>query len=71
MTRLDGLTLQQHRVALLIAQCWTVKQIAAELHISVQAVHDHIDAIALAWALDVTRDVRAQIVRRLAQRPAA
>lgn len=71
MTRVDGLTFRQLEVARLVADCLTVKQVATTLGISARAVHRHIETIAYRWQLDPTKDTLAQIVKRLARRPAA
>lgn len=60
-----GLTPRQWEVALHVAECEPVKDIAAKLHISVFTVHSHIDSIVHTWALNPTREAQSQIVRRV------
>jgi DNA-binding NarL/FixJ family response regulator len=67
----DGLTPRQLEVARLIADCLTVKQIAATLHVTRQSIEDHVEAIVVAWQLDTGRDVAIQIALRYKQRHAA
>ncbi len=58
------LTVQQHRVARLIAECAKNSQIAAVMGLSVSTIEGHITEIAAAWNLDSEKNLRAQIVRK-------
>jgi DNA-binding NarL/FixJ family response regulator len=62
---LEPLSPQQSKVASLIAQGWTDKQIGAELHIASATVRWHVTRIAQRLHLDLARDVRVQIATRL------
>ena len=64
MTRPDGLTPQQGRVAEMVARGRTDKQIAAALQIGVEAVAFHVRRIVVAWKLDASSNRRVQITRR-------
>lgn len=61
----DGLTNQQYRVARLVADGKTDRQIAAALGIEEQTVRFHIWRIALAWQLDPQGNTRVQIATRV------
>lgn len=72
--RLRALTPRQLEVALLIAEDFTVKQIATKLAVTVFTVHNHVDHIVHVWDLDPTRDAKTQIAKRvlgLVSRPRA
>jgi DNA-binding NarL/FixJ family response regulator len=57
----DSLTRHQFRVAQLIAQAATSKQIAATLGMTDGNVERHVCQIAKAWNLDRCRNIRVQI----------
>ena len=52
-------------VAVLLAEGYTDKQIAASLEIAENTVGNHITAIAVALKLDRTRNIRVQIATRV------
>lgn len=61
----NGLTPQQARVAMMVANGNTDKQIASALAIHVQTVRFHIRRIAARWNLDPKRVTRIQIAQRV------
>lgn len=65
MTRPDGLTPQQARVAMMVAAGAPDKKIASFLGISVQTVRFHIRRIALRWELDPEKVTRVEIANRV------
>ena len=69
----DGLTERQLEVARLVADCYTVKQIAARMGITERSIHRHIDHLVYVWHLDPSKDAMRQIALRvtLLMRPAA
>ena len=66
MTGVMGLTRRQERVALLIAEGWQDKQIAALLGVRPQTIRQVVMRIAIVWRLDRARNIRVQIARRVA-----
>lgn len=60
-----GLTPQQFRVAELVANGLTDKEIAGRLTVSRSCIAFHVRRIALRWNLDKQRDARVQITRRI------
>lgn len=60
-----GLTVRQWEVAVHVAACEPVKDIAGALHISVSTVHSHINNIFHVWDLNPRREAQSQIVRRM------
>lgn len=67
MTETRALTTQQQRVAHLVAEYATNKQIAAALGISERRVEVHISDIVDRWHLDRSRNLRTQILATYAQ----
>lgn len=65
MTRPNGLTPQQARVAIMVAAGETDKAIAEHLGVHVQTVRFHIRRIAIAWELDPAKVTRIQIAQRV------
>lgn len=61
--KIDGLTPQQHRVAVLVARGKTDEEIRAELHIGKTALWLHIKRISSTWKL--TGNARVQIANRI------
>lgn len=70
MTRPDGLTPQQARIALMVAAHKTDQQIAAQLDIGERTVRWHIQRIVVAWQLDPSKVIRTQIAERVPKRAA-
>lgn len=60
-----ALTFRQRQVARYVADCYTNKQIASELGISIRQVETYIAGIAARWRLDRSRNIRSQITRRV------
>lgn len=60
-SRVTRLTERQRAVALLIADGFTDKQIAARLTISADTVGVHVHRIGIALRVDPSRNVRVQI----------
>lgn len=61
------LTDQERDVARRVADGFTDKQIAGHLRLSHGRIRQIIDAIAGAWSLDRSRNLRAQIARHVAE----
>lgn len=61
--KIDGLTPQQARVARLVADGLTDKEIAAALHIGRHGVSFHVRRIAARWHL--TGNIRVRIASRV------
>ena len=59
---LDDLSPTQRRVARMVAECATNKQICAALNLHSRTVEKHLSAIADRWQLDRSKNLRAQIV---------
>lgn len=64
---LPSLTARQLAVALLVADGFTDKQIAARLEIAENTVGNYITAISAALSLDRSRNTRVQIAIRFAR----
>ena len=62
MRRIDDLSPTQRRVARLVAEAATNKQIMAALNIAPRTVEKHLSAIADRWRLDRSKNLRAQII---------
>lgn len=62
--RHDGLTPQQLRVAKLVAEGWTDKRIASDLHIKPATVRFHVRRIAAILSPGADKRPRSVIVQR-------
>lgn len=60
----DGLTRKTRKVAQLVADGLTDKEIAAALDISEDGVGYHVRRIVLAWGLDRNRNIRVLIANK-------
>ena len=60
---LDDLSPTQRRVARMVAECATNKQIAATLGTSETAIAQHVGRIASRWKLDRSKNIRVQVAR--------
>lgn len=63
--RIQDLTPRQHRVACMIAEGLTDRQMAAQLGISEDGVADFVRKIATTWNIDRSRNIRVQIAVRV------
>lgn len=69
--RIHGLTDRRWEVAALVTEGLTDKQIAEALGIKKRTVNTHVHAIALAWNLDASKDLRVEIVKRVTAQQAS
>lgn len=69
--RIQGLTEKQWRVAGLVADGLTDKQISETLGISERGANAFVQRIAFVWQLDPAKNLRVQISRRFSRASAA
>ena len=65
MSRTDGLTAQQHRVAELIADGHSDQAIAKLLHVERRTISFHVRRICTAWQIGAEQNARVEIAKHI------